>query len=101
MLLLEIKQIKGIFSRTTGWSKWAIRPAEQIGNQSVIFPPHEGIKALANAHFGPHTYCEVHVFSGKGYWRNTIILDIPTGTTPDERQGFVNKLALLTQLSQT
>lgn len=97
MLSLEMVQIKGIFRRTTGWSKWAIRPISKQEPQ-VIFPPHEEIVTLADRHFGPGARCSIHENSEKGHWWNTVILDIPSGTSPDERRVFVEELEPLTNV---
>ncbi|MGB4942602.1 MAG: hypothetical protein WBO92_00650 [Candidatus Moraniibacteriota bacterium] len=91
-----MKQIQGIFSRTTGWSKWEIKPKEPIKNQRVIFPSHKEIVAIADIVFGPGARCSVHKHSEKGHWKNTIILDIPTGTSQQERRLYVEKLGPLT-----
>ncbi len=98
MLQLKMEQIKGIFPRTTGWSKWAIMPTEEDELQTVVFPPDRTVVTIGETHFGPRARCSIHEFSGRGHWWNTLILDIPTGSSPQQRQNFVEELEPLTNV---
>jgi hypothetical protein len=100
MLSLEMVQIKGSFPRTTGWSTWGIKPASPTVTRSqlVTFPTYNCIVVIGDKHFGPRARCTIHEYSEKGYWLNTIVLSIPSGSSPDERQAFVEELEPLTNV---
>lgn len=103
MTRLVMIQVPGIFPRTTGWSKWEIK----LGNETeqdrrfpkirVIYPPDKNIIALGEQYFGPHARCVVHEDSRQRYYRNALLIDIPTGKKRSLREEFVLALEEMTR----